>query len=266
MNLPKHSKLGASSATRWMACPGSVALSESVPPESLLPTSVYAAEGTVAHEIAEKRLLKMRHRKRGVVECDGHEVQIIPEMHKGAELYCRAIAENQPGELLVERRVHIEKIHPYLYGTADAILITKNTLFVYDYKFGKTVVDVEDNPQLLFYALGAVLEVDFRGEWVELVVVQPRAGKEPVRRWRFPTVDLLDFSEELRRAAVATEAPDAPLIPDASHGGESGKYCWWCPAGSAGVCPAVNEYKHAKALKKACDEFSPFNVSEVIDE
>ena len=49
----KHALLAPSSAKRWMACPGSVALSLKCPkPED----SAYAAEGTHAHEVSEKIL------------------------------------------------------------------------------------------------------------------------------------------------------------------------------------------------------------------
>jgi len=44
-----HSEFGASSAYRWMACPGSVSMSRGVPNTS----SVYAEEGTAAHEMGE---------------------------------------------------------------------------------------------------------------------------------------------------------------------------------------------------------------------
>lgn len=42
-----HAKLSPSSAHRWIACPGSVWLSEDAPKT----TSAYAEEGTKAHEI-----------------------------------------------------------------------------------------------------------------------------------------------------------------------------------------------------------------------
>ena len=46
--------LGASSAARWMNCPGSVQLAESLPEQDT--TTKYAAEGTVAHALAELAL------------------------------------------------------------------------------------------------------------------------------------------------------------------------------------------------------------------
>lgn len=47
-----HAKLSPSSAERWMSCPGSVALNEGKEDRG----SSYAAEGTAAHELAEKIL------------------------------------------------------------------------------------------------------------------------------------------------------------------------------------------------------------------
>jgi len=44
-----HHPLGASGASRWLACPGSVRLSADLPD----PGSAYAEEGTLAHQLAE---------------------------------------------------------------------------------------------------------------------------------------------------------------------------------------------------------------------
>ena len=49
--MTAHSNLGASSAKRWMNCPGSNALIEHAPPEQ---PSKYAAEGTAAHWVGEQ--------------------------------------------------------------------------------------------------------------------------------------------------------------------------------------------------------------------
>ena len=43
-----HATLSPSSASRWMACPASVRLSEGIPNTS----SIFAAEGTACHELA----------------------------------------------------------------------------------------------------------------------------------------------------------------------------------------------------------------------
>jgi len=51
-----HARLSPSSAERWMTCPGSVKLAEGIEDTG----SSYAAEGTAAHEMAE-RILKGAH-------------------------------------------------------------------------------------------------------------------------------------------------------------------------------------------------------------
>ena len=43
-----HAKLSPSGAHRWMACPGSIVLESNIPDKG----SVYADEGTAAHELA----------------------------------------------------------------------------------------------------------------------------------------------------------------------------------------------------------------------
>ena len=51
----KHALCSASSAERWLECPGSVGLSMTVPEP---PSSSYAIEGTEAHELSEKILFQ----------------------------------------------------------------------------------------------------------------------------------------------------------------------------------------------------------------
>lgn len=49
----KHSPIGASSAHRWFACPGSVELIKQAPKEQ---SNVHAERGTAAHTVLEKCL------------------------------------------------------------------------------------------------------------------------------------------------------------------------------------------------------------------
>ena len=57
----KHAILGASSSHRWLVCTPSVRLEEQFPSR----TSVFAEEGTFAHELCEYKVNKYLH-KRGL--------------------------------------------------------------------------------------------------------------------------------------------------------------------------------------------------------
>ena len=50
----KHAKLSASGSSRWINCPGSIKAEESFPDK----TSVFADEGSAAHELAEQSLVQ----------------------------------------------------------------------------------------------------------------------------------------------------------------------------------------------------------------
>jgi hypothetical protein len=252
-----HAELSASSAERWMTCPGSVALSRGLPNNS----SAFAAQGTAAHYIAAEaqraggwfrgeytlgaaRLSFLG----GTALVEGHEVSLDEELIEAVEEYledCKADA--QPGdEVFVEQSFHaaLVKLHPSLGGSADRVRWRPSTrqLRVTDYKHGAGVpVDVDDNRQLKYYALGALLtNPDFNAEEVELRIAQPRCDHEQgrFRSYKFPAFDLLDFAADIIQAAKRTEEFGADLVP-------SKKACKWCPALAANKCPAVEADHHA---------------------
>jgi len=232
--LPAHSKIGASSMYRWSKCPGSVRLSKDIPSIS----SPYAEEGTKAHELAASLL---ENKKPNFEPSD--------EMLEAVQVYVDFVKKLAKGnELWIEHKFNLSKLYDGLFGTADAVVYNKKekTLYVVDYKHGMGVpVEVENNSQLMYYALGALMSFSLPCETVEITVVQPRCPHPdgPIRKQVIAAFDLLDFSADLVKFAEATTKEDAPLIP--------GDHCGWCPA--AGVCPEI----HNKALAVAKEEFSP---------
>ena len=231
-----HSTHGASGAHRWMTCPGSIRMSEGIPETS----SVYADEGTKAHEIAEQLL-----RSKGV-QTDAFD-DVDAEMMEAVDLYVKTVRLDKTmlgGKIFIEQTFDLSSIRPGMFGTGDAVLLTKDTLIVYDFKYGAGVpVEAAGNPQLKYYALGALLHhMSKRSQikTIEAVIVQPRCrhADGPVRRVTYDPIDLLEFRAELAEAYDQTQEPDAPLV--------AGDHCRWCPAKAQ--CPAL--LQHTQALAK----------------
>ena len=246
-----HSNIGPSSAERWIACPGSVALSAQCPKS---PTNIYAAEGTVAHALAEALVtdkiddLELMTKTGSIVKEEGFDIEVTDEMIDGVTLYRDTIKEdhkllldrNRPAAIQrhAELKVHIKSISPDLWGTADYIQFRRgHKLYVYDFKFGRGVVEAEENAQMALYGLGAMETIAGEAfDEVELVIVQPRAGHAAgaVRRWKAPKEWLTRFRATAHAAVKETKNPDAKLVP--------GDHCKWCPAKVS--CPAI--YKAAQ--------------------
>lgn len=237
-----HAELGASNASRWMACPGSIRLSREVPVPT---TTAFAQEGTQAHAVAELCLAKN-------VAPDffvGMEIEgaiVSEEMAEHVRVYvdhCRSwmtVAD----EVWVERKFNLGALNPPgpMFGTADfvAYVASTKTLVITDLKYGQgVVVEAVGNPQLRYYALGAALSLAPRScypiEQVVMQIVQPRALHPDgvIRQEVISYSDLIEFGAELMAAAKHALGPDAPLVP-----GE--KQCRFCPA--SGACPAQRDY------------------------
>jgi hypothetical protein len=248
LEATEHAELSASSAERWMTCAGSVALSAGVPNHS----SKFAAEGTAAHYIATRCL---RHGadprasflgKTALVE--GYEIALDDELIAAVEEYLEYVVTNEkPGD---ERAVEqsftsaLTRLHHKLGGSTDYVnwRASERLLRVVDYKHGAGVpVDVDDNKQLKYYALGALLSnPQWNAETVEIVIVQPRCDHEHgrIRSYRFPALDLVDYAADIVDAAKRTEEFGADLVP-------SKKACKWCPANAADKCPSIKQETHA---------------------
>lgn len=244
--MQKHSKIGASGAKRWMTCPGSVRLCDGIANR----TSEYAAEGQAAHALAEM-CLKKEVTDAGAFNGSSIEGFVInPEMSEAVNVYLDSCySDQQEGDQCeIEVRFALSDLHTGLYGTADRVRYrpSTKTLRITDYKHGAGVpVEVEENPQLMYYALGAIFASNLPVWDIELEIVQPRCPHPdgPVRIWKTDLVELLEFADKLREAALATEDPNAPLV--------TGDHCRWCPA--AGFCPALAK----KALLSAQQDFAP---------
>lgn len=263
--MAEHAILSASGSHRWLNCPGSIRMSEGIPSKS----SVYAEEGTAAHAIAERclrtgddpaiwigRVVRILPRgetsvlQRGAKPKPGQpEYLVTDEMADAVRVYTQTViadlAARPSARLRVEHKFDLSPVFPGLFGTNDASVGEPwARLAVYDLKYGAGVpVEVKDNPQLLYYALGAYGLDDYAE--IEMVIVQPRArhADGPVRRWLISDVDLAAWRDGVLLPGCHIAAdPDAPLNP--------GDWCKFCPA--LPVCGAVKE--HTQAIVKSSFE------------
>lgn len=243
----EHAELSASSAERWMTCPGSVALSAGVPNSS----SKYAAEGTAAHYIAAECQKDGGSPQRWLDKTalvEGFDIDLNEELLEAVQEFLDYILDNEKvGDVaFVEQSITpaLKKLHPKLGGSSDRVMWRESERLVrsYDYKHGAGVaVDVVDNKQLKIYALGTLLtNSQFNAEDVELCIVQPRCDHEQgrIRTYRFKAMELLEYAADLIEAAKKTEEFGADLVP-------SDKACKFCPALRANKCPAVEQQTHA---------------------
>lgn len=215
-----HSRFGASAAHRWMRCPGSVQLTKDMPN----PSSEFAQEGTMLHEVAGNFLLELEN-----------PYDLTDEQQEVVDFYVNLVRqEAEGGELFVEKKFKLP-FHPEFWGTADAVIVSGNTLKVIDLKAGRGVAVEADyagkiNPQLGFYALGAMFSVEERQwETIEIIIVQPRLGG--VKRRLTSVAELADLTRELVHAAELAEDDNPPFA--------AGSHCKFCLARA--TCATLRE-------------------------
>ena len=204
-----HALLSASSSKQWLHCPPSVRLQESFPNES----SVYAEEGTFAHEVCEykvRKYLKERVKRPQSEEYDTEEIEQITDVY--AEFVITIIEQMRENGCeplaFVEERVDYSHIVPSGFGTADMLIIGKDEngrglLHVCDFKTGKGVfVDADHNSQMMLYAIGALAAYGFLYdiEIVRMSIIQPRLDN--ISTFECSRAELENWGESIKPTAL----------------------------------------------------------------
>lgn len=251
-----HSKLSASAADRWIACPGSVVLSAGLPDN----TSKYAAWGSVAHSVADECLTKSKDPATFVglqYNQDGYLITVDADMVECVQTYLQNLAEMTAGADLFESETRtyyaswLAVDADLAWGTADATAVLGTELQVHDLKTGRGVeVDAVENRQMMLYAGGKLLEMEALGidiETVRLVIHQPRVRKAP-SEWTLTRDELVawlmgDARQAAQRVLQAHEAVEFdPYLA-------AGDHCRWCRAKA--TCPALRDDVLSTALGSA---------------
>lgn len=244
---PAHSPLGASSAERWMACPGSVSLIKELKLEET-DEPEYRGLGIAAHE-AGAHCLKNGLDAWEVIGEKFHGFEVDFAMATAIQVYidtARSYIEQEGAVSYIEHGLSYtrrddkvaEIIDPradailkkYFYGTGDCGVVIGQTLYVIDYKHGEgIIVDAEENPQLMYYGFGFLLmHPEVTG--INLIIVQPRTFDIPVKSWWISALELRAWVvEQLVPAMQLTEMDGAEL--------DAGSWCRFCPAKL--ICPMM---------------------------
>lgn len=227
-----HAKLSASGASRWATCPGSVQMEEGIPDKE----SIYAQEGTLAHELSE---LKLKHyldskgfgkRKLNAAVKKIKEDELYQaEMDGFTDNYVDFIKEKAlsfPSKpyIEIEKRVDFSSWVPGGFGTCDCILIHGTTLSIIDLKYGKGVpVSAEKNEQLILYALGAynAFSLIYDIKKIEMNIVQPRLNN--YSSWEVDLTELLLWGDYFNVQSSKALSGTGELVPSA-------KACKFCKA------------------------------------
>ena len=224
-----HALLSASSSKQWLHCPPSVRLQEGFPNES----SVYAAEGTFAHEVCEYKVRKYLHervKRPQSEEYDTEEIEQITDVY--AEFVISIIEKMKETGceplVFVEERVDYSHIAPSGFGTADMLIIGKDEngkglIHVCDFKTGAGVfVDADHNSQMMLYALGGLAAYGFLYdvETVRMTIIQPRLDN--ISTFECSRQELEDWGESIR--------PTALLAFEGKGEQQPGDWCRFCRA------------------------------------
>lgn len=229
----KHAILPASGAARWMACTPSARLEEKFPDTG----SEYAAEGTLAHSVAELKVRKKFVEPMGprTYHTRLNKLKKDPlyqdEMDRYTNDYLDYISKvylSYPSKphVAVELKLDLSRYAPESFGTGDCIILGGDTLHVIDFKYGKgVIVNPEHNPQLMLYGLGALdaYGMLYNPTHIVLTIFQPRAEGDTVKEWEISRDELVNWG-------VFTVRPAAETAFAGKGEFKSGNWCRFCRA------------------------------------
>ncbi|MEN7362085.1 DUF2800 domain-containing protein [Bacillus licheniformis] len=228
-----HALLSASGSKRWLTCTPSARLEQ----EFEESTSVFAEEGTLAHELSEVLLqyhfgqISKTARTRRMNKLKKHELfsqSMLDYVTSYADLVVERINALQAGTrdatILLEQRLDYSEWVPEGFGTGDVVAIGDNVMEIIDLKYGKGVpVSAQENTQMRLYALGAINQFGmlYDIETVRMTIIQPRL--DSVSTDEIKADQLLAWADEfVKPRAEMAAAGEGEFI--------SGDHCRFCRA------------------------------------
>lgn len=250
--MAEHSRLSPSASERWINCPISVHLSKGFEDTQ----SVYAAEGTLAHKLAE---LKVREEllKEKINPEEFKKVRENKLYQKEMEEYTDEYLEQvravfnkiDTPSLVTETRIDLKDLlNADVFGTADCIIAGQGILHVFDFKYGKNVeVKAEGNSQMRLYAIGAVklFEPIYGMDNIVTHIVQPR-----MNNFCSETIGVTDLEDWINKSVIPAVRKALRVEGDA----HKGEWCTFCQAK-----PVCREY--GKEYEMLPERIEPLELS-----
>lgn len=239
--MAKHALLSPSAAVRWLYCTRAPRLEEQFPNSE----STYAAEGTLAHAVAEltawywlgERTDEQYEAALNVLKTDD---LYSPAMTEHAIEYAKIIQGKAlalaDSVVALEQALDISAYAQKCRGTGDCIIVGEGVLEIIDYKYGKGHrVSAEGNPQMRLYALGAIkaFSVLYDFDTVRMTIFQPRLT-DGLSSDEMSVSELLDWGKTfVKPRAKLAYAGKGDFYPSEST-------CRFCRAGA--MCKARADY------------------------
>lgn len=229
-----HAILSPSSAKRWINCTPSALLAEAAGSKS----SVYAEEGTLAHEIAEYALTQYLE---GLYDPITDEELPVNDEHIKNPLfsidmanyireYCNFVIGEEyeinkadgESKMFLERKVDITDYAPDSFGSVDVTLESHHMIHIIDLKYGAGVkVTADYNEQMMLYALGALKAAASKDITnIRMTIAQVRLDHYDT--FEMSKGELLDWAEKVLKPAAkaAIQGEGKQVI---------GSWCGFCP-------------------------------------
>jgi len=231
--------LKPSSAERWINCPKSQFYLKKDFMPYVETHSEAADEGTFAHLVAKKILIqnlcneyKMYLNPLLIEICDNAPPEMVTHAQKYSEYINKTLCmykEADQGTIIrIEQRVDASEYAQKCSGIPDAYIVGNKKIFVCDYKYGMIPISVQNNFQLMIYALGAMCihkELCESVDTIVLSIFQPRAyKKKPIHEWSISKESLIEWGNSILRPASSRALSNLDYL---SHG-NPGEWCQWC--------------------------------------
>lgn len=257
--MKKHAVLSPSKSSRWLICTPSARLEEKVQRSS----SDAADEGTTAHLLSElliretlgervkpeiQKVKTSKYYNKAMLEhCETFASYVVEKFNAIKEKYEHAV-------IILESELDLSKYIPEGHGTGDVIILAGNYLFVIDLKYGKGIhVEVEENTQMMIYALGAMDNFNMlfdKIKFVEMTIYQPRLGN--IETFKMTAANLENWGKEVvAKQAKLAFAGKGNLI--------AGSHCDFCAVKA--TCKANAAYN----MELAKEEFVSKEPAELKD-